>query len=102
MYSTQGGTQYSAPLWVLINTPPPVVAPSRHCRDARAYVHTTTAMYEIEYISPIEYTVHSPPAAVVLLRGNSNQNQIFCVNMEGYLVFGSVVGSDSYLISPPP
>ena len=34
-------------------------APSRHCRDARVYGHTTTAMHEIEYISPIEYT---PPS----------------------------------------
>ena len=35
-------------------------APSRHCRDARVYGHTTTAMHEIEYISPIEYTL--PPS----------------------------------------
>ena len=32
-------------------------APSRHCRHARAYGHTTTAMHEIEYICSIE----SPP-----------------------------------------
>ena len=38
-------------------------APSRHCRDARVYGHTTTAMHEIEYISPIEYT---PPPAPLL------------------------------------
>ena len=30
-------------------------APSRHCRDARVYGHTTTAMNEIEYTRP------SPP-----------------------------------------
>ena len=35
-------------------------APSGHCRDARVYGHTTTAMHEIEYISPIECTP-SPP-----------------------------------------
>ena len=34
-------------------------APSRYCRDARVYDHSTTAMHEIEYMSPIEYT---PPA----------------------------------------
>ena len=27
-------------------------APSRHCRDARVYDHTTTAMHEIEYTPP--------------------------------------------------
>ena len=27
-----------------------------HCRDARVYGHTTTAMQKIEYISPIKYT----------------------------------------------
>ena len=32
-------------------------APSRHCRDARVYGHRTTAMHEIEYISPISYRV---------------------------------------------
>ena len=31
-------------------------ASSWHCRDARVYGHTTTAIHEIEYISPIEYT----------------------------------------------
>ena len=31
-------------------------APSRRCRDARVYGQTTTAMHEIEYISPVEYT----------------------------------------------
>ena len=35
-------------------------APSRHCRDARVYGHTTTALHEIEYISPIEYTPPPP------------------------------------------
>ena len=35
-------------------------APSRPCRDARVYGHTTTAVHEIEYISPIEYT--TPPS----------------------------------------
>ena len=36
-------------------------APSQHCRDERVYGHTTTAMHELEYISPIEYTPYSPP-----------------------------------------
>ena len=36
-------------------------APSRHCRDARVYGHTTTAMHEIEYIPGISYRVHPPP-----------------------------------------
>ena len=36
-------------------------APSRHCRDARVYGHMPTAMHEIEYIPPIEYTPHPPP-----------------------------------------
>ena len=36
-------------------------APSRHSRDARDYGRTTTAMHEIEYISPIEYTPRPPP-----------------------------------------
>ena len=36
--------------------------PSRHCRDARIYCHTTTTMHEIEHISPIEYTPPTPPA----------------------------------------
>ena len=32
-------------------------APSRHRRDAKIYGHATTAMHEIEFISPpIEYT----------------------------------------------
>ena len=31
-------------------------APYRRCRNARVYGHTTTAMHDIEYISPIEYT----------------------------------------------
>ena len=36
-------------------------APSRQqCRDARVHGHTTTAMHDIEYISPIEY----PPPLV--------------------------------------
>ena len=26
--------------------------PSRHCRDARVYGHTTTAMHDIEYTPP--------------------------------------------------
>ena len=34
--------------------------PSRHCRGARVYGHTTTVMHDTEYISPIEYT--PPPA----------------------------------------
>ena len=34
--------------------------PSRHCRDARAYGHTTTAIHEIECISPIEYPPSLP------------------------------------------
>ena len=38
-------------------------APSRHCRHARVYGHTTTAMHDIEYISPIEYT---PPLSINL------------------------------------
>ena len=45
-------------------------APSRHCRDARVYGHTTTAMHDIEYLSPIEYTppllaMALPPSPVV-------------------------------------
>ena len=40
----------------------PTYAPSRHCRDARVYGHTVTAMHEIEYISPIEYTPSPPPS----------------------------------------
>ena len=36
-------------------------APSRHRRDVRFYGHTTPAMHDIEYISPIEYTPHFPP-----------------------------------------
>ena len=32
-------------------------APSQHCGDKRVYGHTTSAMHEIEYTSPIE----SPP-----------------------------------------
>ena len=27
-------------------------APSRHCRDARVYDHTTTAMHDVEYTLP--------------------------------------------------
>ena len=27
-------------------------APPRHCRDARIFGHTTTAMHEIEYTAP--------------------------------------------------
>ena len=38
-------------------------APSRHCRDARVYGHTTTAMHDNEYISPIEYTP-TPPSVL--------------------------------------
>ena len=35
-------------------------SPSRHCRDARVYGHTTTAMRDIEYPPPIEYTPPPP------------------------------------------
>ena len=44
--------------------PHPRHAPSRHCRGARVYGHTTTAIHEVEYISPIEYT---PPRRPSLL-----------------------------------
>ena len=39
-------------------------APSRHCKDARVYGHTTTAMPGIEYTSPIEYTPVSAPSSL--------------------------------------
>ena len=32
----------------------------------------------------------------------NNWNQLWCVNIERYTVFGSIVGFDSYYISPPP
>ena len=32
---------------------------------------------------------------------DSIENRIWCLNIGGYLVFGSIVGSDSYNISPP-
>ena len=34
-------------------------APSRHCRDARGYGHTTTAMNETEYSPPTHPTPHT-------------------------------------------
>ena len=34
-------------------------APSRHCRDARAYGHTPTAMHDIEY--PPRLPLFRPP-----------------------------------------
>ena len=36
-------------------------SPSRHCRDARVYGYTTTAMHETEHISPIEGPAPPPP-----------------------------------------
>ena len=41
---------------------------SRHCRDATVYGHTTTAMHEIEYIFPIEYTPAPPESTAKPLR----------------------------------
>ena len=49
----------------------PQHAPSRHCRDARVYGHTTTTMHKIEYISPIEFTP-PPPAHPCLLTAPSS------------------------------
>ena len=43
-------------------------APSRHYKDARVSCHTTTAVHEIEDISPTEYTP-PPPATVLTLEG---------------------------------
>ena len=40
-------------------------APSRHCRDARVFGHTTTAMHE--------YRVHPPPAPTSRLVGGGLQ-----------------------------
>ena len=40
----------------------PLPPSPRHCRDARVYGHTTTAIREIEYISPIECTPPPPRA----------------------------------------
>ena len=57
------GTPHGAPRLVqanvsLVGETPDMLRPGIR-RDARVYGHTTTAMHEIEYISPIEYT-HPP------------------------------------------
>ena len=66
------------------HTPPPAPpsptsrhVQSRHCRDARVYGYTTTAMHEIEYISPIEYT--HPPSFFLIATPMYNVTRIYCV-----------------------
>ena len=52
--SCNGGKPH--PHYIPAAVSPPRPPTSRHCRAARVYDHTTTAMHEIECISPIDYT----------------------------------------------
>ena len=52
-----------------------IPCPPRHCRDARVYGQTTTAMHEIEYISPLEYTPPLPsPVARAAAPGSQKRS----------------------------
>ena len=80
-------------------------APSRHCRDARAYGHATTAMHDNEYTPPHNMILSTPTPVICIFTGERNyidQDLLLCVNIGGYMVLRSIVGYDYYVILMPP
>ena len=57
-------------------------APSRHCRDARVYGHTTTDMHDNEHTSPAT----SSPSVFKTDRGGVRKRTILPSQLELYLV----------------
>ena len=78
-------------------------APSRHCRDARVYAHTTSAMHVIwdrVYISPVEYT---PTPFLFLLSRHTFSCMYVCISLRrGISIYLYIYIIYIYSFSPPP